>query len=73
MRHVRLGFRQLAAEKRRQEKMDVALFSPSSLFAEDDDVTVGTHFLFYISSISFYFACRKMDIIFVFFFFPICR
>lgn len=33
-------FQQLAAEKRRKEKMDVALFSPSSLFAEQDDVTV---------------------------------
>lgn len=33
-------FQQLAAEKRREEKMDVALFSPSSLFAEQDDVTV---------------------------------
>lgn len=62
-------FQQLAAEKRRKEKMDVALFSPSSLFAEEDDVTVGTHFLFYISSISFYFACRKMNIVFVFVFF----
>lgn len=60
-------FQQLAAEKRREEKMDVALFSPSSLFAEEDDVTVGTHFLFYISSISFYFACRKMNIVFFFF------
>lgn len=68
MCRVRLGFSAISSreEKRREEKMDVALFSPSSLFAEEDDVTVGTHFLFYISSISFYFACRKMNIVFFF-------
>lgn len=42
--------------------MDIALFSPSSLFAEDDDSSAGTLFLFHLYCKAYYSAHNLQQI-----------